>query len=240
VGVLLHRYRSLSASSAFGWTQPRSATRAQGWGEGGVVGRSTLSTAFVLVLSLGWCERPLRQSLGACTATLLLLASRSARAGRKGLTEDFRSSTTLSVADRHPRPGSEAHIRVAEKWDGRNAERLRRSPARKLAIGARAEAAAARAAGGLDPAASEPPKEITDITGWRLTAPCAQAQACAARASGRRALRATPGDVVSFETTDVSVAIPARRAQTGEALAPGRTRPRLDKPPEHGHPGGGR
>ena len=72
-------------------------------------------------LALGRAQRPLRRVARACcTATTSTSASRCARRGSKVMTADFRAIHHHSldlVSD--PETWIEAHMKIAEKWDGR-------------------------------------------------------------------------------------------------------------------------
>ena len=85
------------------------------------VGEVETLDGFVLVLS-PWVVRNIRfdESLGSSTATTSTSAFRSATPGRKVMTADFRAihhRQLEMVPD--PEQWIDAHVKVAEKWDGR-------------------------------------------------------------------------------------------------------------------------
>ncbi len=130
---------------------------------------------FVLALS-PWVVRNVRfdESLGQLHGYDFDFCLQVREAGRKVVTADFKvvHHHSLDLIGR-PETWIEAHMRVAEKWDGRMPnvgvvpgtwkERARR---------AEAEAAAARAqAVSIQLQSDARLKEITESTGWRLTEP---------------------------------------------------------------------
>jgi Glycosyltransferase like family len=183
----VHRYRELGGGDlpAFAWNGKEMPAYAR-------TGEVDTVDGFVLGLS-PWVVRNVRfdESLGQLHGYDFDFCLQVREAGRKVVTADFKviHHHSLDLIG-NPDTWVEAHMRVAEKWDGRIPhvgaaggewkERARR---------AEAEAAAARAhAVSIQLQSDARLKEITESTGWRLTEPLRRANALrrAARAARRR------------------------------------------------------
>ena len=137
---------------------------------------------FLIALS-PWVVQNVRfdESLGSFTGTTSTSASRCAQPGKKVLTDHFRAihNHSLDLVN-EPETWVEAHMRIAEKWDGRMPglgqgggnwkERARRAEAESEV----ARAAAVSRALQLNARTAELTKEIDSMTGsigWKLTEP---------------------------------------------------------------------
>ena len=166
----VHRYRELGGGElpAFAWNGAEMPAYAR-------TGEVDTVDGFVMGLS-PWTVRNMRfdESLGALHGYDFDFCLQVRDAGHKVVTADFKviHHHSLELIG-NPETWIEAHMRVAEKWDGRMPnvgvvagtwkERARR---------AEAEAAAARAqAVSIQLQSDARLKEITESTGWRLTEP---------------------------------------------------------------------
>jgi hypothetical protein len=166
----VHRYRELGGGElpAFAWNGAEMPAYAR-------TGEVDTVDGFVMGLS-PWTVRNMRfdESLGALHGYDSDFCLQVRDAGHKVVTADFKviHHHSLELIG-NPETWIEAHMRVAEKWDGRMPnvgvvagtwkERARR---------AEAEAAAARAqAVSIQLQSDARLKEITESTGWRLTEP---------------------------------------------------------------------
>ena len=183
----VHRYRELGGGDlpAFAWNGDEMPAYAR-------TGEVDTVDGFVLGLS-PWTVRNVRfdESLGQLHGYDFDFCLQVRAAGRKVVTEDFKviHHHSLDLIG-NPDTWVAAHMRVAEKWDGRMPkvgtasgdwkERARR---------AEAEAAAARAhAVSIQLQSDARLKEITESTSWRLTEPLRRLNALrrTARAMRRR------------------------------------------------------
>jgi hypothetical protein len=183
----VHRYRESGGGDlpAFAWNGDEMPAYAR-------TGEVDTVDGFVLGLS-PWVVRNVRfdESLGQLHGYDFDFCLQVRAAGRKVVTEDFKviHHHSLDLIG-HPDTWVAAHMRVAEKWDGRMPnvgtasgdwkERARR---------AEAEAAAARAhAVSLQLQSDARLKEVTESTSWRLTEPLRRLSALrrTARAMRRR------------------------------------------------------
>jgi hypothetical protein len=182
----VHRYRELGGGElpAFAWNGAGMPAYAR-------TGEVDTIDGFVMGLS-PWTVRNVRfdESLGPLHGYDFDFCLQVRDAGRKVVTADFKvihhhSLELIGNAE----TWVEAHMRVAEKWDGRMPnvgvvagtwkERARR---------AEAEAAAARAqAVSIQLQSDARLKEITESTGWRLTEPLRRLNAMRRRLRGRAA-----------------------------------------------------
>ena len=166
----VHRYRELGGGElpAFAWNGAEMPAYAR-------TGEVDTVDGFVMGLS-PWTVRNMRfdESLGPLHGYDFDFCLQVRDAGHKVVTADFKviHHHSLELIG-NPETWIEAHMRVAEKWDGRMPnvgvvagtwkERARR---------AEAEAAAARAqAVSIQLQSDARLKEITESTGWRLTEP---------------------------------------------------------------------
>ena len=178
----VHRYRELGGGDlpAFAWNGGEMPAYAR-------TGEVDTVDGFVLVLS-PWTIRNVRfdESLGLIHGYDFDFCLQVRAAGRKVVTEDFKviHHHSLDLIS-EPETWIAAHMRVAEKWDGRMPhvgavagdwkERARRAEAEAAA--ARAEVVSAQLK------ADARVKEVTDSVGWRLTEPLRRINAI------RRAIR---------------------------------------------------
>jgi hypothetical protein len=184
----VHRYRESGGGDlpAFAWNGAEMPAYAR-------TGEVDTVDGFVLGLS-PWTVRNVRfdESLGQLHGYDFDFCLQVRAAGRKVVTEDFKviHHHSLDLIG-NPDTWVEAHMRVAEKWDGRIPhvgtaagdwkERARR---------AEAEAAAARAhAVSIQLQSDARLKEITESTGWRLTEPLRRLNALRRAAQAFRAAR---------------------------------------------------
>jgi Glycosyltransferase like family len=184
----VHRYRESGGGDlpAFAWNGAEMPAYAR-------TGEVDTVDGFVLGLS-PWTVRNVRfdESLGQLHGYDFDFCLQVRAAGRKVVTEDFKviHHHSLDLIG-NPDTWVEAHMRVAEKWDGRIPhvgtaagdwkERARR---------AEAEAAAARAhAVSIQLQSDARLKEITESTGWRLTEPLRRLNALWRAAQAFRAAR---------------------------------------------------
>jgi glycosyl transferase family 2 len=178
----LHRYSELGGGDlpAFGWNGSATPEYAR-------VGEVETVDGFVLALS-PWVVRNVRfdESLGRLHGYDFDFCLQVRAAGKKVVTADFQviHHHSLELIG-NPDTWVEAHIRVAEKWDGRMPN-VGAAPGswKERARRAEAEAAAARSqvvATELQSAARL--KEMTESTSWRITEPLRRFNAL------RRALR---------------------------------------------------
>jgi hypothetical protein len=178
----VHRYRELGGGDlpAFAWNGAEMPAYAR-------TGEVDTVDGFVMVLS-PWTIRNVRfdESLGLIHGYDFDFCLQVRAAGRKVVTEDFKviHHHSLDLIS-EPETWIAAHMRVAEKWDGRMPnvgmvagswkERARR---------AEAEAAVARAeAVSIQLKSDARVKEVTDSISWRLTEPLRRINAI------RRAIR---------------------------------------------------
>jgi hypothetical protein len=182
----IHRYSELGGGDvpAFSWNGSALPAYAH-------TGEVDTVDGFVLVLS-PWVVRNIRfdESLGLLHGYDFDFCLQVRAAGRKVMTEDFKvihhHSLELIGA---PDTWIEAHIKVAEKWDGRMPG-VGQAPGdwKPRARRAEAEAAAARAQVVATQMQSEAAiKEVTESISWRLTKALREANAM--RRSVRQALR---------------------------------------------------
>ena len=178
----VHRYRELGGGDlpAFAWNGGEMPAYAR-------TGEVDTVDGFVMVLS-PWTVRNVRfdESLGLIHGYDFDFCLQVRAAGRKVVTEDFKviHHHSLDLIS-EPETWIAAHMRVAEKWDGRMPhvgavagdwkERARRAEAEAAA--ARAEVVSAQLK------ADARVKEVTDSVGWRLTEPLRRINAI------RRAIR---------------------------------------------------
>jgi hypothetical protein len=178
----VHRYRELGGGDlpAFAWNGGEMPAYAR-------TGEVDTVDGFVMVLS-PWTIRNVRfdESLGLIHGYDFDFCLQVRAAGRKVVTEDFRviHHHSLNLIS-EPETWIAAHMRVAEKWDGRMPhvgavagdwkERARRAEAEAAA--ARAEVVSAQLK------ADARVKEVTDSVSWRLTEPLRRINAL------RRAIR---------------------------------------------------
>jgi hypothetical protein len=166
----VHRYRELGGGElpAFSWNGNEMPAYAR-------TGEVDTVDGFVMGLA-PWVVRNIRfdESLGQLHGYDFDFCLQVRAAGRKVVTEDFK------VVHHHgleligdPETWIEAHIRVAEKWDGRMpGVGVAGGGWRERARRAEAEAAASRAqAVSIQLQSDARLKEITESTSWRLTAP---------------------------------------------------------------------
>jgi hypothetical protein len=184
----VHRYRELGGGDlpAFAWNGKEMPAYAR-------TGEVDTVDGFVLVLS-PWVVRNVRfdESLGQLHGYDFDFCLQVREAGRKVVTADFKviHHHSLDLIG-NPDTWVEAHMRVAEKWDGRiphvgSAGGEWKDRARR----AEAEAAAARAhAVSIQLQSDARLKEITESTGWRLTEPLRRANALRRAASAARRRR---------------------------------------------------
>ncbi|HKE78063.1 MAG TPA: glycosyltransferase [Solirubrobacteraceae bacterium] len=178
----VHRYRELGGGDlpAFAWNGGEMPAYAR-------TGEVDTVDGFVMVLS-PWTIRNVRfdESLGLIHGYDFDFCLQVRAAGRKVVTEDFKvvHHHSLDLIS-EPETWIAAHMRVAEKWDGRMPhvgavagewkDRARRAEAEAAA--ARAEVVSARLK------ADARVKEVTDSVSWRLTEPLRRINAI------RRAIR---------------------------------------------------
>jgi Glycosyltransferase like family len=182
----VHRYRELGGGElpAFAWNGAEMPAYAR-------TGEVDTVDGFVMGLS-PWTVRNMRfdESLGPLHGYDFDFCLQVRDAGHKVVTADFKviHHHSLELIG-NPETWIEAHMRVAEKWDGRMPnvgvvagtwkERARR---------AEAEAAAARAqAVSIQLQSDARLKEITESTGWRLTEPLRRINAVRRRLRRRAA-----------------------------------------------------
>jgi hypothetical protein len=183
----VHRYRELGGGDlpAFAWNGTEMPAYAR-------TGEVDTVDGFVLGLS-PWTVRNVRfdESLGQLHGYDFDFCLQVRSAGHKVVTEDFKvvHHHSLELIG-HPDTWIEAHVRVAEKWDGRMPNvGVASGDWKQRARRAEAEAAAARAqAVAIQLQSDARLKEITESTGWRLTEPLRRLNALrrAARAARRR------------------------------------------------------
>ena len=224
----VHRYRELGGGElpAFAWTATRCPpTRAPA--------RSTRVDGFVMALS-PWAVRNVRfdESLGPLHGYDFDFCLQVRDAGRKVVDRRLQGHPPpLAELIGNPETWIEAHMRVAEKWDGRHAGRRRRGAATgRSAPGApRPRRAAGARPGGLDPAAVStragaraPARSLTEP--MHRLAPAATARLrrrlrrCAEAPAPAGARRPSARRISSRETTDWSVRDPGALAQAREPL----------------------
>ena len=172
----VHRYRELGGGElpAFAWNGTELPAYAH-------TGEVDTIDGFVMCLA-PWAVRNVRfdESLGQLHGYDFDYCLQVREAGRKVMTADFKVVHHHSlelVSD--PETWVEAHMRVAEKWDGRMPNvGIAPGDWKPRARRAEAEAAAARAqAVSIQLQSDARLKEITESIGWRLTEPLRRANA---------------------------------------------------------------
>jgi hypothetical protein len=166
----VHRYRELGGGDlpAFAWNGDERPAYAH-------TGEVDTIDGFVMVLS-PWTVRNVRfdESLGQLHGYDFDFCLQVRAAGRKVVTEDFKviHHHSLELIG-NPDTWIEAHMRVAEKWDGRMPNvGVAAGDWKARARRAEAEAAAARAqAVSIQLQSDARLKEVTESTSWRLTEP---------------------------------------------------------------------
>ena len=186
----IHRYAELGGGDLPGFSWP-TGDRAPFARTGAV----DIVDGFLLVLS-PWAVRNLRfdESLGPLHGYDVDFCLQAREAGRKVVTADIHAIHNHSL-DLVSDPGGwvEAHVRVAEKWDGRMPGMGRAGGDwKQRARRAEAEAEAARAAAvsreliydARERGFRREIEEITTSIGWRITEPLRRANALRRRARG--------------------------------------------------------
>ena len=166
----VHRYRELGGGDlpAFAWNGDERPAYAH-------TGEVDTIDGFVMGLS-PWTVRNVRfdESLGQLHGYDFDFCLQVRAAGRKVVTEDFKviHHHSLELIG-NPDTWIEAHMRVAEKWDGRMPNvGVAAGDWKARARRAEAEAAAARAqAVSIQLQSDARLKEVTESTSWRLTEP---------------------------------------------------------------------
>jgi Glycosyltransferase like family len=173
----IHRYDSHGGGDlpAFSWAWTDAPPYAR-------LGEVDTLDGFVLVLS-PWAVRTLRfdESLGRLHGYDIDFCLQVRAAGRKVVTTDFRAIHSHSLEPfSDPEEWIEAHMRLADKWDGRMAG-FGEAPGswRERALRAEAEGEAARVVGHMnvleyDAQVRELERALTETTtsiSWRVTAP---------------------------------------------------------------------
>jgi Glycosyltransferase like family len=184
----VHRYRESGGGDlpAFAWNGAEMPAYAR-------TGEVDTVDGFVLGLS-PWTVRNVRfdESLGQLHGYDFDFCLQVRAAGRKVVTEDFKviHHHSLDLIG-NPDTWVEAHMRVAEKWDGRIPQvGTAAGDWKQRARRAEAEAAAARAhAVSIQLQSDARLKEITESTGWRLTEPLRRLNALRRAAQAFRAAR---------------------------------------------------
>jgi Glycosyltransferase like family len=166
----VHRYRELGGGDlpAFAWNGDERPAYAH-------TGEVDTVDGFVMGLS-PWVVRNIRfdESLGQLHGYDFDFCLQVRAAGRKVVTEDFKviHHHSLELIG-HPETWIEAHMRVAEKWDGRMPNvGVAGGDWKQRARRAEAEAAASRAhAVSIQLQSDARLKEMSESTSWRLTEP---------------------------------------------------------------------